>query len=324
MIRTTRPFLAVVAAAALAVAGCAGSSGNAASSTPVATSASVGSVGAAPSAESSSSTAPSSSDPSSSDPSSSDPSSSDLSSSVPSSSSAPSSSTASSGVELNGTVTVFAAASLQKTFDELTATFEKEHPGVDVQISYDGSSTLVTQLAQGAEADVFASADQKNMTKATDAGLIDGTPTVFATNTLQIAVKPGNPKGITDLAGLAKSGVATVVCAPEVPCGSAARTALKAAGVTLDPASEEQKVTDVLTKVAEGDADAGLVYKTDVAGSGGTVEGIDFKESAEAVNSYPVGVLKDAPNPAAAAAFVDVVTGAEGQKTLAAAGFGAP
>ena len=219
---------------------------------------------------------------------------------------------------------MFAAASLQKTFDDLTATFEKEHPGVDVQVSYDGSSTLVTQLTQGAEADVFASADQKNMTKATDAGLVTGTPTIFATNTLQIAVKPGNPKGITDLASLAKSGVATVVCAPEVPCGSAARTALDAAGVTLDPASEEQKVTDVLTKVAEGDADAGLVYKTDVSGSGGKVEGIDFKESAEAVNSYPISVLKAAPNPSAAAAFVDVVTGAEGQKTLAAAGFGAP
>lgn len=302
MIRTGRALLAVVVAVSLAVAGCAGSSGNTASSAPVVTSSSVGSAGAAPNADASSSTA--------------------LSTSAPSSSG--SSSTASGGGELSGTVTVFAAASLQKTFDELTATFEKEHPGVDVQVSYDGSSTLVTQLTQGAEADVFASADQNNMTKATDAGLIDGTPTVFATNTLQIAVKPGNPKDITDLAGLAKSGVATVVCAPEVPCGSAARTALQAAGVTLDPASEEQNVTDVLTKVAEGDADAGLVYKTDVAGSGGKVEGIDFTESAQAINSYPIGVLKDAPNPAAAAAFVDVVTGAEGRKTLASAGFGAP
>lgn len=305
MSRTSRPLLAVLAVVTLAVAGCAGSSADTASSMPVATTSSVGS-----SSSMSASNATSGTDSSS--------------SSAPTSGGSSSSATGSSPAELSGIVTVFAAASLQKTFDELTATFEKEHPGVDVQVAYDGSSTLVTQLGQGAEADVFASADQKNMTKATDAGLIDGSPTVFATNTLQIAVKPGNPKDITGLASLAKSGVATVVCAREVPCGSAAQTALGAAGVTLDPASEEQKVTDVLTKVAEGDADAGLVYRTDVSGSDGKVEGIDFPESAGVVNSYPIGVLKDARNPAAAAAFVDVVTGAEGQKTLAAAGFGAP
>lgn len=318
MIRTARPVLAILAAVALAVAGCSSSTGDAPSSSPLpATSAADTSAANTSAADTSNSAA--GSDQSSADPSSATP-------SPEGTSSAPTSSGSSSpaGGALSGTITVFAAASLQKTFDEIAATFEKAHPGVDVQLSYDGSSTLVTQLTQGAQADVFASADEKNMTKVTDAGLLAGTPTVFATNTLQIAVKPGNPQGLTDLASLARSGVATVICAAEVPCGSAARTALKAAGVTLDPASEEQKVTDVVTKVAEGDADAGLVYKTDVSGSGGKVEGIDFEESAEAVNSYPIGVLKDAPNPAAAAAFVDAVTGSEGRQVLAAAGFGAP
>lgn len=333
MIRATRPVLAILAAVAVVVAGCSSSTGAAPSSsaTPAPATGHTTNPAASP-ADTSSSAAGSdrsSADPGSS-PSSSSPSSSSTSSSSTSGSDGTSSgltssvSSSTAGIELSGTITVFAAASLQKTFDEIAATFEKAHPGVDVQLSYDGSSTLVTQLTQGAQADVFASADQKNMTKVTDAGLLGGTPTVFATNTLQIAVKPGNPQGLTDLASLAKSGVATVICAAEVPCGSAAQTALKAAGVTLDPASEEQKVTDVVTKVAEGDADAGLVYQTDVSGSDGKVEGIDFKESAEAVNSYPIGVLKDAANPAAAAAFVDAVTGSEGQQVLAAAGFGAP
>ena len=317
MNRTVRPLLAALAAVTLVVAGCSSSTGDAASSTPPAPSTSAaGSSTSAPGGASSATGSTSSAASSTA--------SSDATSASSTGATSSGGSSAAGGGEISGTVVVFAAASLQKTFDELTATFEKAHPGVDVQVSYDGSSTLVTQLTQGAVADVFASADEKNMTKVTDAGLLAGSPTIFAKNTLQIAVKPGNPKGITDLASLAGSGVATVVCAPEVPCGSAAQTALKAAGVTLDPASEEQKVTDVVTKVAEGDADAGLVYKTDVSGSAGKVEGIDFAEAAEAVNSYPIGVLKDAPNPTAAAAFVDVVTGAEGQKVLAAAGFGAP
>lgn len=243
---------------------------------------------------------------------------------APTSTAAAASTSSAGTASLSGTVTVFAAASLQQTFDRLAAAFEQQHPGVDVQVSYDGSATLVTQLTQGAQADVFASADEKNMTKVQDAGLLAGSPTVFATNTLQIAVKPGNPKRITDLASLAGSGIATVLCAPEVPCGSAAQTALEAAGVTVDPASEEQKVTDVVTKVAEGDADAGLVYRTDVTAAAGTVQGVDFPQAAQAVNRYPIAVLEGAANPAAAAAFVALVTGEQGRAVLTAAGFGAP
>jgi molybdate transport system substrate-binding protein len=234
------------------------------------------------------------------------------------------STTEGSGPAIIGTVTVYAASSLKKSFDTIGAAFEKQHPGSKVQISYDGSSTLVTQLTGGAPADVFASADEKNMTKLTDAGLPAGTAELFASNTLQIAVAPGNPKAITGLADLAKDGVVTVLCAAEVPCGGAAHTALDAAKVTVDPASEEQNVTAVVAKVSTGEADAGLVYKTDVSASGGKVDGVDFPESSQAVNKYPIVALKAAPNAAGAAAFIDLVTSAEGRKVLAGSGFAAP
>jgi molybdate transport system substrate-binding protein len=224
--------------------------------------------------------------------------------------------------DLSGTLTVFAAASLKASFDRLRTTFLQQHPAVDFpEINYDGSSTLVEQLQQGASADVFASADENNMDKvaALVARRVD-----FATNTLRIAVAPGNPKGITSLADLAKPGVITVICAAEVPCGAAAHRALDAAGVALQPASEEENVKAVLTKVASGDADAGLVYATDVTSSDGAVDGIEFPQAADAVNTYPIAVLADAKNPAAARAFVDLVTGDAGRRVLAAVGFGAP
>ncbi len=227
-----------------------------------------------------------------------------------------------SGDDLSGTLTVFAAASLKATFDQIRTAFMAAHPDVDFpEITYDGSSTLVTQLQNGAPADVFASADEANMDKVQDlvTDRVD-----FATNSLQIAVAPGNPKKIRSLADLAEPGVITVICQAEVPCGAASHKALDAAGVTLTPASEEQNVTAVLTKVATGDADAGLVYRTDVTSSGGTVEGVDFPQASEAVNTYPIAVLKDSTNSAAARAFVDLVTSTEGQKVLASVGFGKP
>lgn len=220
------------------------------------------------------------------------------------------------------TLTVFAAASLKAPFDQLRTVYLTQHPDVDFpEISYDGSSTLVEQIRQGAPADVIASADETNMDKVADlvTGRVD-----FATNTLQIAVAPGNPKHITSLADLAKDGVVTVICAPEVPCGAASRAALDAARVMLRPASEEESVKAVLTKVASGDADAGLVYATDVNTSDGAVTGVDFPEAAQAVNTYPIAVLADSDNRAAAQAFVDLVTGDEGQRVLAAVGFGGP
>lgn len=243
----------------------------------------------------------------------------------PASSAPASSAPASSGsATVTGTLKVDAAASLKKTFDKLATEFEAENPGVKVTVSYDGSGVLATQLIGGAPVDVFASADKKNMTKVTDKKLITGKPVEFATNTLQIAVAPGNPKKIAGLKDLTASGLDVDLCAVAQPCGAAAQTALKAAGVTVKPISLEQSVTAVLTKVESGDADAGLVYKTDVLGAAGKVTGVNFAESTEAVNHYPIAALDAAPNPAAARAFIALVTGAAGQKVLSAAGFGAP
>ena len=225
---------------------------------------------------------------------------------------------------LSGTVTVFAAASLKTTFTEIAAGFEAGHPGTRVTLNFAGSSDLVTQITQGAPADVFASADAKNMDKLTDAKLIEGTPANFATNVLEIAVPPANPASIGSFADLAKPDVKVVVCAPQVPCGTAAETVEQATGTTLAPVSEESSVTDVLGKVSSGEADAGLVYVTDVKTAGDKVKGIPFPESGQAVNTYPIATVGTSENKVLAAAFIDAVTGSEGQKVLADAGFGTP
>lgn len=223
-----------------------------------------------------------------------------------------------------GDITVFAAASLKATFTQLGERFAKDNPGAYVTFSFAGSADLVTQLTQGAPADVFASADEKNMAKATDAGLVAGDPVDFASNTLTIVTPPGNPKGIASFADLARPGTAVVVCAPQVPCGSATEKLEKATGVTLTPVSEESAVTDVLGKVTSGQADAGLVYVTDAAGAGDEVTAVPFPESSGAVNTYPIALLKDSTKAATARKFVDLVTGPEGQRVLAAAGFAGP
>ncbi|KQR23276.1 molybdate ABC transporter substrate-binding protein [Microbacterium sp. Leaf151] len=230
---------------------------------------------------------------------------------------AASGSAASSG-ELSGTVEVYAAASLQRSFDEIATAFEQEHPGVTVSAVYDGSSTLATQIGEGAPADVFASADEKNMAKVT-AQAPD--PQVFAGNTLVIAVPKGNPGGVRTLADLAR--VTTVLCAPEVPCGAASATLLSNAGVSVSAASSEQNVTAVLTKVAASEADAGLVYATDVVGRD-DVEAIVPEGADAVVNRYPIAALAEAQNPDAASAFVTFVLSDEGQQILADAGFRAP
>lgn len=226
--------------------------------------------------------------------------------------------------QLSGTVTVFAAASLKSTFTGLAKEFEAKNPGAKVALSFAGSSDLVTQITQGAPADVFASADTKNMAKLADAKLIDGTATNFATNVLEIAVPPSNPASIASFADLARPGVKVVVCASQVPCGAAAETVAKAAGVTLAPVSEESAVTDVLGKVASGEADAGLVYVTDVRGAGDQVKGVPFAEANKAVNTYPIATVGSSRNKELAAAFIAMVTGPDGRKTLGNAGFGAP
>lgn len=227
-----------------------------------------------------------------------------------------------SGAERH-TLTVLAAASLTESFTDLEKAFETTHPGVDVTLSFAGSSALAQQITNGAPADVFASADQANMDKVTRAGLAAG-PTVFATNRLTIAVAPGNPKRITGLADLGGAGVTLVVCAPQVPCGVAAGKAAAAADVTLKPASEEQDVKAVLTKVTAGEADAGLVYVTDVAASRGRVDRVDFRDAGDAVNSYPIVALTGAAQADLAREFVAFVLGDVGKTELAEAGFGAP
>jgi len=237
---------------------------------------------------------------------------------APASSSAPSTSAA------GGKIIVFAAASLKQTFTDIGEQFKTDNPGASVEFSFAGSSDLVTQLTQGALADVFASADNNNMDKASQAGLLAGDPVNFASNTLTIAVAPGNPKKIASFKDLTQQGLNVVVCAPQVPCGSATQRVEQATGVTLNPVSEESSVTDVLNKVTTGEADAGLVYVTDAKGAGDKVGEVPFPEAAGAVNTYPIAVLKESKNPELAHKFVDLVTGESGQKVLNAAGFAKP
>ena len=230
----------------------------------------------------------------------------------------------SSDGEVTGTVTVFAAASLTEVFTQLGQQLEGEHPGLDVRFNFAGSSALATQLTQGAPADVFASADTDQMDVVTNNGLVSTAPALFATNTLVIAVPAGNPGAVTGLADLADEGRTIALCAPEVPCGAAAERVFDAAGLTAAPDTLEEDVRAALTKVELGEVDAALVYATDVRAAGDTVEGIEFAEAADARNGYPVCTLTDAPNPAGARAFAELVTSDEGREVLASAGFGAP
>ena len=222
------------------------------------------------------------------------------------------------------TLTVYAAASLTTTFQRIGQGFEADHPGVAVDFNFAGSSDLVSQLQQGAPADVLATADTATMDDAVGDDLVSGDPRPFASNTLEIATPPGNPAGVTSFADLAKPGVDVVVCAPEVPCGAATQQVEQAAGVTLKPVSEEQSVTDVLGKVTSGEADAGLVYVTDVEAAGDQVVGVPFAESSAAVNTYPIATLADASQSALAQEFVDLVLASGGQSILRSAGFAKP
>jgi molybdate transport system substrate-binding protein len=219
-----------------------------------------------------------------------------------------------------GTVTVFAAASLTESFTVLGRQFEAANPNTSVRFNFAGSSALATQINEGAPADVFASAAPKNMAAVTDAG----PPAVFARNQLVIAVGRGNPKGVTALPDLTRPGLKVALCAEAVPCGAAARTALEAGGVRLTPVTLEQDVKAALAKLKLGEVDAALVYRTDAKASAADVDAIEFPESAQAVNDYPIAVLRGARNPAAARAFVEHVRSADGAKVLTEAGFQVP
>jgi molybdate transport system substrate-binding protein len=220
-------------------------------------------------------------------------------------------------------LTVLAAASLREPFAVLETTFEDAHPGVDVRISFGGSSDLADQVEAGAPADVVATADGLTMARLSDAGLV-AAPTVFATNVLTIVVPTGNPAGVRSLTDLGRRDVDVVLCAPKVPCGRAAATVADGAGVTPHTVSAEPSVTDVLAKVALGEADAGLVYVTDAATEPDDVDTVSTPEAAGVVNRYPVAVLADPPAPGLADEWLALVTGEAGRSALSEAGFGTP
>ncbi|MFH0174047.1 molybdate ABC transporter substrate-binding protein [Streptomyces cacaoi] len=232
-----------------------------------------------------------------------------------------SSASASASDKLSGTVTVFAAASLKESFTTLGKEFEKAHPGTKVTFSFGGSDSLAASITGGAPADVFASASPKTMAIVTDAGDASGTPATFVRNQLEIATLPGNPDKISSLKDLTRSSLKVVLCDKTVPCGAAAQKALDAGKLKLTPVSYEQDVKAALTKVELKEADAAVVYKTDVHAAGDKVEGVEFPESADAINDYPIVRLKDAQNTEAAKAFIALVQSAEGQKVLTEAGF---
>lgn len=223
-------------------------------------------------------------------------------------------------------IQVFAAASLKASFTELGESFQKENPDISVKFNFDGSSSLFDQMQGGAKADVFASADEKNMKKATDAGLNAGEPSIFVNNTLTLAVPKGNPAGVT---GLDDSliGKKLVICAEGVPCGNAYRELAQKVGFIGQAVSEETSVKDVMGKVVSGEADAGVVYQTDALAEKDAVDTIDIPGSDTVVNAYPIVVTKmaaDNGNDAAAKAFVDYVLSDAAQKVFARYGFMSP
>jgi molybdate transport system substrate-binding protein len=222
------------------------------------------------------------------------------------------------------TLTVFAAASLTGAFGTIGKQFEAAHPGTKVRFSFGGSDTLAQQINNGAPADVFAAASPKTMKMVTDAKNAAGTPTTFVKNRLEIAVPRSNPAKITGLKDLANKKNKVVLCAASVPCGAAAQKALKAANLKVTPVSEEKDVKAALTKVGLDEADAALVYRTDVKSAPGKVKGIDFPEAAKAINDYPMVTVAKAPQPKLAKQFESLVLSAAGMKVLTTAGFDKP
>ncbi len=227
------------------------------------------------------------------------------------------------GAPAERTLTVFAAASLTESFEQLAEDFERDHPGTDVVLNLAGSPALAQQLVSGARADVFAAASEEAAQVVVDAGLADA-PIVFATNGLALVVPTGNPGGVAGLDDLARVDLAIALCDPVVPCGAASARALAAAGVDARPDTLEQDVKAVLTKVVLGEADAALVYVTDARAAGDDVATIDVLGLSAERNSYPVLALTDAAQPDLAAEWIALLTGPEGRAVLAEAGFDEP
>ena len=217
------------------------------------------------------------------------------------------------------TVNVFAAASLTDAFGAVETAFKAVNPDVDVVLNLAASSALATQIVEGAPADVFASADETNMNRIAD--LIDESAPVFATNRLQIVTEPGNPLGIASLDDLGDPSILFVTSAPEVPIGRYTAEVLTRAGVNLRPVSYEESVKGILTKVRTGEADAGIVYSTDVTAAGSSVTGVDIADEYNVIARYPIARLTISE---AAATFVDFVLSSAGRSILDEFGFGAP
>lgn len=218
---------------------------------------------------------------------------------------------------------VSAAASLTDVFAEVETAFEESNAGIDVILNLGGSSSLRQQILEGAPVDVFASADIRNMDQLVDAGEVDQA-VVFTRNSMQIAVPPGNPAGITGLGDFERDPLLIGLCAEDVPCGALAREALARAGVSPSIDTNEPDVRALLTKIEAGELDAGITYVTDVISATGAVDGIDIPQSENAVADYPIAVLRRAPNQETAASFVEFVLSDEGQAILARYGFSAP
>ena len=228
------------------------------------------------------------------------------------------------GAPLAGDVTVFAGSSLVDAFRTIGDEIKKSNPDARFTFNFGSSSTLATQITNGAPADLFASADEANMQKVVDAKLTDGSPTPFATNRLEIAVAAGNPRKIGALADLARTDVVLVLAAPTVPAGKYALEALTKSGVTAKPVSQEVDVRAVLNKVSLGEADAGIVYVTDVKSAAGRVTGIDIPEQQQVVARYPIAAVKDSKNAQLAHRFIEYLVSPAGQSALAEFGFSKP
>jgi len=222
---------------------------------------------------------------------------------------------------LSGDIAVFAASSLTDAFNALGDSFHQEHPGASIKFNFAGTPTLVTQIEQGAPADVFASADTTNMDRLLADGLAAGAVEVFAHNELEIAVAPGNPKSIHELKDLPKPGLIYIAAGPTVPAGKYAAQALAKAGVTVTPKSLETDVKSVLSKIELGEADAGIVYTTDVKAAGNKVAGVAIADADNVVATYPIAAVKASPNLGLAQAFIAFVTSSQGQAKLETFGF---
>lgn len=234
-----------------------------------------------------------------------------------------SSSAPSASSSVGGSITVFAAASLKDSFTAIGKAFEAANPGTTVTFNFGASSTLATQITQGAPADVFASASTKTMDTVTSAGAASD-PTTFAVNTMEIATPNPQKVPVKTLSDLASASVKTVVCQRDVPCGAAAVKLFEQNKLTVQPVSEEVDVKAVLTKVALGEADAGIVYVTDVKAAGDTVVGVEIPTDENVTTTYPIATITSSKNAATAAAFMAFVLSPDGRKVLSDAGFSAP